>query len=206
MHELSRYHQGHRPTSIRLATRPNCSDRFGVGNARMRSRALAEFYKPDADGATVTYVCGRIQTKVEATVESVKVGYALFPGDDELGASITFLIPDGRTVRLLGTRVTVQPSGPRGRDPLHDSTRMGEQQRALVPGRADGRQDKGVQLSEISGACLLCGKSQRSCGTTPHCGGNFPCVSYRRPSGGCASDPIPSGSPCAVHGPDHLLK
>jgi hypothetical protein len=75
-----------------------------------------QFYKPDPDGATVaSYRCGGgPKNLVEVTVNSVKVSYGLFPRDDELGATISFLIPEGRTVRLLATRVIVQPAGSAG--------------------------------------------------------------------------------------------
>jgi len=72
-----------------------------------------QFYKPDPDETTVaSYRCGGgPKNLVEVTVNSVKVSYGLFPRDDELGATISFLIPEGRTVRLLATRVMVQPAG-----------------------------------------------------------------------------------------------
>jgi hypothetical protein len=70
----------------------------------------------EADGPTLTPSrCGGGPKAIaEFTVESVRVGYRLSPRNDGVLATISFLVPEGRTVRLLETRVTIQPSGDEG--------------------------------------------------------------------------------------------
>jgi hypothetical protein len=75
-----------------------------------------QYYSPEADGATVapSRCGGGPKAIAEFTVDSVRVGYGLLPGDDSVRPMMSFLVPEGRTVRLLETRMTIQPSGDQG--------------------------------------------------------------------------------------------
>jgi hypothetical protein len=74
------------------------------------------YYRPEAEGATLapSRCGGGPEDTATFTIDAVRVGYGLAPRDDVLQVLMSFLVPDGRTVRLLGTRLTVQPSGHEG--------------------------------------------------------------------------------------------
>ena len=87
------------------------------------------YYKPEVAEATLqSSRCGGGPQKVaNFTVDSVQVGYALFPQDDRVSAMMRFVVPEGQTVRLNGTRIAIRLMGDGGNEGQLREIRQGWQ-------------------------------------------------------------------------------